>query len=63
MHHAPCSLKHLPGFIEKGEEIKAKGVDTIACISVNDGEVPHSTHGFACSVDEPEQASVLVDGI
>jgi len=31
-----CSMKHLPGFIEKAEEIKAKGVSTIACISVND---------------------------
>jgi peroxiredoxin len=31
-----CSLKHLPGFIEKGDEIKSRGVDSIACISVND---------------------------
>lgn len=31
-----CSLKHLPGFIEKSEAIKAKGVDTLACVSVND---------------------------
>ncbi|KIY92739.1 hypothetical protein MNEG_15223 [Monoraphidium neglectum] len=31
-----CSMKHLPGFIEKAEEIKAKGVSTIACVSVND---------------------------
>ena len=31
-----CSAKHLPGFIEKAGEIKAKGVDTIACVSVND---------------------------
>ena len=31
-----CSAKHLPGFIEKADEIKAKGVDTIACLSVND---------------------------
>lgn len=31
-----CSLKHLPGFVERAEEIKAKGVATIACISVND---------------------------
>ncbi|MEO0410849.1 MAG: peroxiredoxin [Pseudomonadota bacterium] len=31
-----CSAKHLPGFVEKADEIKAKGVDTIACMSVND---------------------------
>ncbi len=31
-----CSAKHLPGFIEHAAAIKAKGVDTIACLSVND---------------------------
>ena len=31
-----CSAKHLPGFVEKAAAIKAKGVDTIACLSVND---------------------------
>ena len=31
-----CSAKHLPGFKEKSAELKAKGVDTIACVSVND---------------------------
>lgn len=31
-----CSAKHLPGFIEKAEEIRSRGVDTIACLSVND---------------------------
>ncbi|KAF8403213.1 hypothetical protein HHK36_011312 [Tetracentron sinense] len=34
-----CSQKHLPGFVEKSSELKAKGVDTIACISVNDAFV------------------------
>ncbi|KAK3226727.1 hypothetical protein Dsin_006589 [Dipteronia sinensis] len=34
-----CSLKHLPGFVEKSAELKSKGVDTIACISVNDAFV------------------------
>ena len=31
-----CSAQHLPGFVEKADAIKAKGVDTIACLSVND---------------------------
>ena len=31
-----CSAKHLPGFIEKADAIKAKGVDAIVCTSVND---------------------------
>ncbi len=31
-----CSAQHLPGYIKNAEQIKAKGVDTIACISVND---------------------------
>src|ERR1700761_1765515 len=31
-----CSAKHLPGFKEHAAELKAKGVDTIACLSVND---------------------------
>jgi glutaredoxin/glutathione-dependent peroxiredoxin len=34
-----CSARHLPGFVEKAEEIKTKGVDTIACVSVNDAFV------------------------
>jgi len=34
-----CSAKHLPGFVQKAAEIKGKGVDTIACISVNDAFV------------------------
>jgi peroxiredoxin len=31
-----CSDHHLPGFVLRAEEIRAKGVDTIACLSVND---------------------------
>ena len=31
-----CSARHLPSFVEKASELKAKGIDEIACISVND---------------------------
>ena len=34
-----CSAKHLPGFKQLGPDLKAKGVDEIACLSVNDAFV------------------------
>lgn len=34
-----CSAKHLPGYVEKAEELKAKGIDEIACTAVNDAFV------------------------
>ena len=34
-----CSKIHLPGYVEHGAELKAKGVSTIACVAVNDAWV------------------------
>ena len=34
-----CSAKHLPGFVARAGEIKAKGADLIVCMSVNDAHV------------------------
>jgi peroxiredoxin len=34
-----CSMTHLPGFVVNADKIKAKGVDTIACMAVNDAFV------------------------
>jgi len=31
-----CSAKHLPGFVQYADALKAKGVDTIVCLAVND---------------------------
>lgn len=31
-----CSMNHLPGFVDQADELLAKGVDTIACMAVND---------------------------
>ncbi|HZH46543.1 MAG TPA: peroxiredoxin, partial [Roseococcus sp.] len=31
-----CSAKHLPGYVAHAAALKAKGVDTVACIAVND---------------------------
>ena len=34
-----CSQKHLPGYVEKLPELQGKGVDLVACLSVNDAFV------------------------
>lgn len=54
-----CSMKHLPGFIEKADEIKAKGVDSIACISVNDAFVMDA---WGKSVGAGDKVLMLADG-
>ena len=53
-----CSAKHLPGFVEKAAELKAKGVDEIACTAVNDAFVL-GAWGKAGGADE---VTMLADG-
>jgi len=53
-----CSVTHLPGFVVKADEIKAKGVDTIACLSVNDAFVM----GAWGQAQNAEEILMLADG-
>ncbi|XP_022730045.1 peroxiredoxin-2 [Durio zibethinus] len=54
-----CSLKHVPGFIEKAGELKSKGVDEIICISVND---PFVMKAWAKTYPENKDVKFLADG-
>jgi len=54
-----CSAKHLPGFVEKAGEIKSKGVDTIACLSVNDFFVMEA---WGKAHDALDKIALLADG-
>lgn len=53
-----CSAKHLPGFVEKAEELKAKGVDEIVGTAVNDAFVMGAWNQAAGSDD----ITMLADG-
>lgn len=54
-----CSARHLPGFAENIETLKAKGVDTVACVSVNDAFVMGA---WAQSQDGGDKILMLADG-
>jgi glutaredoxin/glutathione-dependent peroxiredoxin len=53
-----CSAKHLPSYVEKASDLKAKGIDEIACISVNDPFVM----GAWGKADGSEDITMLADG-
>lgn len=53
-----CSAKHLPGYVEKAADLKAKGVDEIACTAVNDAFVLGAWNKDAGS----EDVTMLADG-
>jgi peroxiredoxin len=54
-----CSAKHLPGFIEKADELKAKGVDEIVCTAVNDAFVMGA---WAKNAGSGDKVTLLADG-
>ncbi|MBU1755722.1 MAG: peroxiredoxin [Alphaproteobacteria bacterium] len=53
-----CSAKHLPGYVEKAADLRAKGVDEIACTAVNDAFVMGAWKDAAGSDD----ITMLADG-
>ena len=53
-----CSARHLPSYVDKASELKGKGVDEIACVSVNDPFVM-SAWGKA---DGSADITMLADG-
>jgi len=53
-----CSAKHLPGFVDKADELKAKGIDEIACTAVNDAFVM----GAWQAASEAKTVTMLADG-
>ncbi|KAG0628150.1 hypothetical protein M758_1G005100 [Ceratodon purpureus] len=55
-----CSNKHLPGFVAKAEELRQAGVDTLACVSVNDAFVMQA---WGKSAGVGENVLMLSDGL
>jgi peroxiredoxin (alkyl hydroperoxide reductase subunit C) len=54
-----CSAKHLPSFLANIDALKAKGVDTVACVAVNDVFVMDA---WAKSQDVGDRIAMLADG-
>jgi peroxiredoxin len=54
-----CSARHLPGFVDKADELKAKGVDEVACIAVNDAFVMQA---WGESAGAGGRVTMLADG-
>src|SRR6195256_4490818 len=54
-----CDAKHLPGFVQLADQIRAKGVDTIACMAVNDVFVMNA---WGKSSNVGDKVLMLADG-
>ena len=54
-----CSAKHLPGFVSHAADIRGKGVDKIACLSVNDAFVMNA---WAKDQNVGDSVLMLADG-
>jgi len=53
-----CSAKHLPSFLDKADELKARGVDEIACTAVNDAFVMNAWR----KANDAQTVTMLADG-
>ncbi len=53
-----CSAQHLPGFVERADALKAKGIDRIACVSVND---PFVMEAWGRANDAGDKVMMLAD--
>ncbi len=54
-----CNAKHLPGFVQQAAALQAKGVDTIACMAVNDVFVMNA---WGKSANVGDKVRMLADG-
>ncbi len=54
-----CSAKHLPGFVQNADALKGKGIDTIACMAVNDVFVMKA---WGESANVADKVTMLADG-
>ncbi|MDA0239984.1 MAG: peroxiredoxin [Proteobacteria bacterium] len=54
-----CSAKHLPGFVDNADALKGKGIDSIACVSVND---PFVMGAWAEAQNVGDKVAMLADG-
>ena len=54
-----CSAKHLPGFVEHADDLRARAIDEIVCISVND---PFVMGAWGKSANVGDKVTMLADG-
>src|SRR5579875_1447581 len=54
-----CSARHLPGFVDNADQFQTKGVDTVACVAVNDAFVMNA---WAKDQQVDQKVVMLADG-
>jgi peroxiredoxin len=54
-----CSARHLPGYVDKAEDLRAKGIDEVACTAVNDAFVMGA---WGKSSGSENKVTMLADG-